>query len=170
MWQARPGRQFSMPAWDLDLVLELLCSNQFNINVTSLDLTRKCIFLLGLALGCRISEFHSLLRGNRYIKFARNMKSVTLIPNACFIAKNETLDFRRQPMVVHALFKRDGSHSPLCPVLALKQYLELTQHCNSEKLFVSPVSAVPCNKGKISYYFLSLVRLSQPNVMASFHD
>ena len=73
-------------------------------------------------------------------------------------------------MVVNALFKRDGSHSPLCPVMALKQYLDLTRNSNSEKLFLNPMSGVPCNKGKISYYFLSLVRLSQPNVITSFHD
>ena len=73
-------------------------------------------------------------------------------------------------MKVNALFKRDGSHSPLCPVKALKAYLELTSHFNSEKLFLNPVSGVPCNKGRISFYFLSLVKLSQPDVMASFHD
>ena len=50
MWLRRPGIQFKIPEWNLDLVLELLCSNEFNINVTNLNIIRKCVFLLGLAL------------------------------------------------------------------------------------------------------------------------
>ena len=125
---------------------------------------------MGLALGTRISDFHSLLRGDRYIRFARNYRYVTILPNPHFLSKNETPIFRRQPMIVNALLKRDGSHHPLCPVMALHNYLVSTQNTNSNKLFVNPVSGAPCNKGRIAFYFLSLVRSSQPEALAGFHD
>ena len=88
MWLKRPGTLSAEPKWNLDPVLKLLSSNLFNINVSSENLIMKCIFLLALALGNRISEFHSLLRGNKFVKFSKNFKAVTLIPNASFLAKN----------------------------------------------------------------------------------
>ena len=90
MWLKRPGIRCAEPKWDLDPVLKLLSSNAFNINMTKEFIIMKCIFLLALALGNRISEFHSLLRGSNFIKFSRNFKSVSIIPNASFLAKNES--------------------------------------------------------------------------------
>ena len=170
MWLKRPGTQYQVPAWNLDLVLDLLSSNRFNINISSLDLVRKCLFLLGLALGSRLSEVHALLRGNRFVKFSRNFRSVTLIPNAAFLAKNEAPNFRRRPMVINGLFKRDGTPHCLCPVDTLRKYLELTGHFRSSKLFINPISGAPCNQGRIRFYFCSLIRLSQPGVFARFQD
>ena len=170
MWLRRPGIQFQTPQWNLDVVLDLLSSNRFNVNISAVDLIRKCIFLLGLALGSRISEFHSLLRGRNFVSFSRNSKSVTLFPNAAFLAKNEAPSFRRRPLVVYALFKRDGSPHALCPVNTLRLYLNFTNHFNSRKLFVNPLSGVPCNKGRICHYFLSLIRSAQPGAFARFQD
>ena len=67
MFLKRPGVGYSEPKWCLDLVLDLLSSNRFNINVTLEDLTLKTVFLLGLALGSRASEVHSLLRSPRFL-------------------------------------------------------------------------------------------------------
>ena len=43
MWLKRPGTQYQVPAWNLDLVLDLLSSNRFNVRVSPLDLVRKCL-------------------------------------------------------------------------------------------------------------------------------
>ena len=51
--------------------------------------------------------------------------------------------------------KRDGSHHALCPVKALRVYLDITSNFNSSKIFVNPVSGLACDKGRISYFFLS---------------
>ena len=170
MWLKKPGIRSAEPKWNLDLVLNLLSSNSFNINVSKEFLTMKCIFLLALALGNRISEFHSLLRGSKFIKFSRNNKSVTLIPNASFLAKNESPSFRRMPMKVLAIFNRDGSPHSLCPVNALSLYLKCTSNCKARKLFVNPISLAPCSKGRIVYYIRKLIRMSQPSAYAKFHD
>ena len=170
MWLKKPGTRSAEPKWNLDLVLTLLSSNQFNINMSKDFIIMKCIFLLALALGNRISEFHSLLRGSKFVKFNRNFKAVTIIPNASFLAKNESPSFRRMPMKVLAIFNRDGSPHPLCPVNALRLYLDCTKNCKSSKLFVNPESLAPCNKGRIVFYIRSLIRMSQPDAYSKFHD
>ena len=133
-------------------------------------ITMKCMFLLALALGNRISEFHSLLRGSRFIKFSRNYKAVSIIPNASFLAKNEGPAFRRNTMKLVAMFNRDGSPHSLCPVNNLRLYLNVTSQCRSNKLFVNPTTFIPCNKGRIVFYIRKLIRISQPNAYARFHD
>ena len=95
----------SEPAWNLDVVLKLLCSNVFNINVSREFLTMKTMFLLGLALGNRASELHSIIRSNSFIIFSRNKKSVKILPNPTFLAKNEAPSFRRKPVIIKALLK-----------------------------------------------------------------
>ena len=60
MFLKRLGAPYTELAWDWDLVLTLLSSNPFNINVSREYLTMKTMFLLGLALGNRASELHSI--------------------------------------------------------------------------------------------------------------
>ena len=73
-------------------------------------------------------------------------------------------------MKVIAIFNKDGSPHALCPVNALRLYLNCTKNCKSNKLFVNPVSLAPCNKGRIVYYVRKLIRITQPGIYAKFHD
>ena len=119
-WLKRPGARYVEPKWRLEPVLELLESEPFRSPfISSQNLLMKCMFLLGLAMGPRVSEFSSLLRGRRFITFSPRMKSVTIIPNALYLLKNESPKFRRTPVKIQAFLKRDGSQHPLCPVLTL---------------------------------------------------
>ena len=138
--------------------------------MTRYYLVMKCIFLLGIALGCRISEFHSLLRGSKYLTFSRNLLSVIICPNPCFLAKNESPLFRRKPMVIKALLNSDGSHNILCPVRCLHEYILATDKFRTTALFVNPISGASCNRGRIVYYFRKLIDLAQPGVYARFQD
>ena len=170
MWLKRPGRPFVEPAWDLDTVLDFIMSDRFTLGNNYLHLIMKCIFLMGIALGCRISEFHSLRRGSKFIVFSRNYLSVTIYPNPSFLAKNESPLFRRQPMVIKALVNRDGSHHKLCPVKCLFDYLSVTSKFKSSSLFINPYSGAPCNRARIVFYFRKLVSLAQPGVYSRFQD
>ena len=170
MWLKRPGRPFVEPKWDLDLVLDYISSGRLTPQVTPYHLAMKCIFLLGIALGCRISEFHSLKRGSKYLAFSRNLLSVTIFPNPCFLAKNESPLFRRKPMVIKAFLNSNGSHNILCPVRCLHDYILATNKFKSTSLFVNPISGAPCNRGRIVFYFRKLIDLAQPGVYARFHD
>ena len=130
----------------------------------------KTLFLMGLALGNRASELHSLLRSSKFIIFSRRRTSVKILPNPSFLAKNEAPGFRHRPMVIKALLKRDGSHHALCPVNALFMFLNATKSYKGPRLFFNPRSDVQCNAGHINYFVRKLVRLSQPGVYARFHD
>ena len=126
--------------------------------------------MLGLALGSRASELHSLLRGPKFIVFSRNLTAVRILPNPAFLAKNESPLFRRQPMVISALFKRDGSRHSLCPVYCLSTYLLRTRAFVGDKVFFNPASGVQCNRGRMNFYVRKLVKVTQPGIYARFHD
>ena len=111
-----------------------------------------------------------LFKDHTDLLFSRNKFSVKILPNPSFLAKNEAPKFRRRPMIVKALLKRDGSHHALCPVNALSLYLNATRHMVGPRLFFNPNSGVQCNSGHINYYVRKLIRLSQPGVYARFHD
>jgi len=64
----RPIRPPREPQWYLDKVLDLLKSDRFSVNPCLKDLTMKVVFLTGLGAGVTISEIHSLLRGDSFIK------------------------------------------------------------------------------------------------------
>ena len=158
------------PKWDLDKVLGYLASGQLTSGVSKYHLLMKSIFLLGIALGYRISEFQALRRGSRDLVFSRGLLSVTIMPNASFLAKNEMSVFRRKPMVVKAFFNSDGTRNPLCPVKALHSYVKATDHFKRSALFINPVSGAPCNRGSITYHLRTLIGLAQPGVYSKFHD
>ena len=63
MFLKRQGRLFVELHRNLDLVLSLLMTKRFIIDVSTEDYFLKCLFLLALALGNRVSELQSLLRG-----------------------------------------------------------------------------------------------------------
>lgn len=61
--------------WCLHKVLK---TDMFFHNPSFDDLCMRTAFLVGLALGARVSDLHSLLRGNRFVKFDKDMNPVTL--------------------------------------------------------------------------------------------
>ena len=92
-WLKRPGMRYVEPEWRLEPVLRLLGTRAFMAPLLKGEhLLMKCMFLLGLAMGSRVSEFASLLRGDRYIRFSSRMRSVTIIPNASFLMKTRHLN------------------------------------------------------------------------------
>ena len=76
MWLKHLGLPVVERKWDLDLVLGYLASGQLNSGVSKYHILMKCIFLLGIALGYRISEFQALRRGSRDLVFSRGLLSV----------------------------------------------------------------------------------------------
>ena len=171
-WLKRPGTRYVEPKWKLGPVLKLLETREFRHPfVKPQDLLAKCMFLLALAMGPRVSEFSSLLRGKRFVAFSPRMRSVTITPNAAMLAKNECPSNRRSPVTISAFIKRDGTHHDLCPVLALSQYLTLTKkYDNRHFLFLNPETGSRCDKGRIRYVIRKLIRQTQPDAYSRFHD
>ena len=142
----RPKGRRGIPSWNLSLVLHQLTKAPFEpIKEASLKyLTFKTVFLLALGSGKRRSEIHAWQ--NRNIRHQSVWSKVSLYPSPSFLSKNQLAKEGPDcvaPVVIPALaptldrsLKSDRS---LCPVRALRYYLDRTSDLrqNKELVFVS---------------------------------
>ena len=127
--------------WNLDVLLKFLCSDKFEpiSNCSLFNLTKKTFILMALALSKRVSELQAL---SRSVGFCSEGAVVSLAMD--FRAKN---DFKCKNLQRNFVVKELGSlvgqeeEALLCPVRALKAYLDRTKPLvgkNMSRLFVSP--------------------------------
>ena len=129
----------------------------------------KCIFLLTLATGNRLSETHALRRGETHVNFNGD-GSATLWPDPRFLAKNEKPQNRRKPIILQPLRKEGSAPHLLCPIQALKTYLHKTANAPDGPLFINPATQEPCSKNRVRSLLVKLIKLSQPEAKPQFHD
>ena len=136
----KPKGRRGVPAWNLSLVLHQLTKAPFEpMRKASLKhLTFKTVFLLALGSGKRRSEIHAWLYRN--IRHQENWSQVSLYPSPSFLSKIQLA--RDEPaavalVVIPALapsldrsLREDKS---LCPVRALRYYLDRTKDLRSGK-------------------------------------
>ena len=140
----RPKRNSSIPPWDFSLVLGLTKPPFEPLSEAPLKwLTYKTVFLLALASGKRRSEIHAWTHSS--VSSRRNWSEVTLSPPA-FLAKNQLAldgpDSIKLVVIPALTMMLDSSlveDKSLCPVRALKVYLDKTKSMRKGKvlLFVS---------------------------------
>ena len=142
----RPKGRRGIPSWNLSLVLHQLTKAPFEpLKEASLKhLTFKTVFLLALGSGKRRSEIHAWQ--NKNIRHQSDWSKVSLYPSPSFLSKNQLAKEGPEsvaPVVIPALaptldrsLKSDRS---LCPVRALRYYLDRTSDLrqNKELVFVS---------------------------------
>ena len=142
----RPKGRRGIPSWNLSLVLHQLTKAPFEpLKEASLKhLTFKTVFLLALGSGKRRSGIRAWLHKN--IKHQSDWSKVSLYPSPSFLSKNQLAKEGPDsvaPVVIPALapsldrsLKGDRS---LCPVRALRYYLDRTSDLrqNKELVFVS---------------------------------
>ena len=142
----RPKGRRGIPSWNLSLVLHQLTKAPFEpLRDASLKhLTFKTVFLLALGSGKRRSEIHAWQHKN--IRHQADWSKVSLYPSPSFLSKNQLAKEGPEsiaPVVVPALaptldrsLKSDRS---LCPVRALRYYLDRTSDTRQDKelVFVS---------------------------------
>jgi hypothetical protein len=142
----RPVIDRRLPAWDLRVVLQSLTKAPFEplAQVPLKFLTLKTVFLITLASGKRRSEVHALLHSR--VRRDKHWSYVSLEPSSRFIAKNQLARQSTnilQPIVIPALsptlseeLKEDRL---LCPVRALRYYLDRTKEIRGDRelLFIS---------------------------------
>ena len=142
----RPRGRRGIPSWNLSLVLHQLSKPPFEpIGEASLKhLTFKTVFLLALGSGKRRSEIHAWQ--NKNIRHQSDWSRVSLYPSPSFLAKNQLAKEGPKsvaPVVIPALAptldKSLKSDRSLCPVRALRYYLDRTSDLrqNKELVFVS---------------------------------
>ena len=141
----KPKASRALPLWDLSVVLHMLTKDPFEpMRKASLKyLTLKTVFLLALASGKRRSEIHAWLPRVSKID---NWQKISIVPSIKFIAKNQLAKQGFEsvaPVVIPALaptLHEDLSDDrSLCPVRAIRYYLEATRDLRAGKdlLFVS---------------------------------
>ena len=142
----KPKGRRGVPTWNLSLVLHQLTQPPFEpLRKASLKyLTFKTVFLLALGSGKRRSEIHAWVHRN--IRHQEDWSNVSLSPSPSFISKNHLAKEGPAcvaPVIIPALapsldksLKEDRS---LCPVRALRYYLDKTKDLRSGKelVFVS---------------------------------
>ena len=142
----RPRGRRGIPSWNLSLVLHQLTRAPFEpLREASLKhLTFKTVFLLALGSGKRRSEIHAWQHKN--IRHQSDWSKVSLFPSPSFLSKNQLAKEGPEsvaPVVIPALaptldrsLKSDRS---LCPVRALRYYLDRTSDLRQHKelVFVS---------------------------------
>ena len=112
------------------------------------------MFLLTLATAGRISEIHALSAAADFLTFNQD-DSVTLLPNACFIAKNRLPEFAPLPITVVPCTEVLN-----CPVRALHCYLDATHDMRdpSLPLWINPSTSKKATKNLISSWIRNGIR------------
>ena len=142
----KPKGRRGIPSWNLSLVLHQLTKPPFEpLRKASLKhLTFKTVFLLALGSGKRRSEIHAWVHKN--IRHQEDWSNVSLYPSPGFISKNHLAKEGPgcvAPVIIPALaptldksLKEDRT---LCPVRALRYYLDKTKELRTGKelVFVS---------------------------------
>ena len=142
----RPKGRRGIPSWNLSLVLHQLTKAPFEpLRDASLKhLTFKTVFLLALGSGKRRSEIHAWQHKN--IRHQSDWSKVSLIPSPSFLSKNQLAKEGPEsvaPVVIPALAptldRSLRSDRSLCPVRALRYYLDRTSDLrqNKDLVFVS---------------------------------
>ena len=139
----RPKGRRGIPSWNLSLVLHQLTKAPFeSLKEASLKhLAFKTVFLLALGSGKRRSEIHAWQHKN--IRHQSDWSKVSLFPSPSFLSKNQLAKEGPgsvAPVVIPALaptldrsLKSDRS---LCPVRALRYYLDRTSDIRQGKQLV----------------------------------
>ena len=142
----RPKGRRGIPSWNLSLVLHQLTKAPFEpLREASLKhLTFKTVFLLALGSGKRRSEIHAWQHKN--IRHQADWSRVSLFPSPSFLSKNQLAKEGPEsvaPVVIPALAptldRSLKSDRTLCPVRALRYYLDKTSDLRQGKelVFVS---------------------------------
>ena len=142
----RPKGRRGIPSWNLSLVLHQLTKAPFEpLKDASLKhLTFKTVFLMALGSGKRRSEIHAWLHKN--IRHQSDWSKVSFYPSPSFLSKNQLAKEGPDsvaPVVIsalaHTLDKSLKGDRSLCPVRALRYYLDRTSDLrrNKELVFVS---------------------------------
>ena len=144
-YRDKPKKSRPLPKWDLALVLHKLTQPPFEPQEEcTLKLTTwKTVFLLALASGKRHSEIHAWTHDGTLC--LGNWEQVQLTPSPSFIAKNQLAKEGPHivsPVIIPALKSDQDSQNLdilLCPVRALKQYLDRTKDSRTGRhlLFIS---------------------------------
>ena len=158
-----PGPPPKPISWSLGKVLELAVSIE-NETASVKRLSQKCLFLLAMASGARLSEIVALVRGEGNIQYL-DSGHVLLYPDSVFLAKNELPNNRWGPWRIPSLQEEPS----LCPVACLKRYLQVTSHLREGQIFRGDEGSKLSLK-QVRAKLLYFIQSADPNSVPAGHD
>ena len=140
----RPVDRSLAPKWDLAFVLSHMCKAPFEpLDKASLfHLPVKTVFLVTLATARRVSEVHALSIDSDHLRFSNLDGSLILRTQLGFLAKNQLPSRAPDSIIIPRLSnfcsKKDNFNRMLCPVRAVKIYLNKTKSLRKrrKRLFI----------------------------------
>ena len=161
----RPAPRRPPPSWSLQRVLDSLSSSPNSHE----SIFRRALFLTAMASGLRVSQLHALTRHPSLTYFSDNDSSVSLAPSPRFLAKNEREGHRLEPFIIPA-WLGGGARQSLCPVLALRSYINDTSNAPLDHLFVFPRSGKACSRRQIVNLLKEIIIEGDPGSQPQSRD
>ncbi|KAI2648848.1 ORF V: Enzymatic polyprotein [Labeo rohita] len=161
-----PPRPHLIPSWDLAVVLQGLQQDPFEpLQSVKLDaLSFKTALLTALTSIKRVGDLQALSVNSSCLEFGPAYSHVVLRPRPGYVPKVPTTPFRDQVVTLQALSSQgdDPNLIMLCPVRALRIYMERTQPFRrSEQLFVcygGQQKGRAVSKQRISHWLVNAIR------------
>ncbi|KAL0152766.1 hypothetical protein M9458_052489 [Cirrhinus mrigala] len=163
-----PPRSHLIPSWDLAVVLQGLQQDPFEpLQSVELDaLSFKTALLTALTSIKRVGDLQALSVNSLCLEFGPADSHVVLRPRPGYVPKVPTTPFRDQVVTLQALSSQedDPNLTLLCPVRALRIYMERTQPFRrSEQLFVcygGQQKGKAVSKQRISHWLVNAIRMA----------
>ncbi|KAL0198547.1 hypothetical protein M9458_007087, partial [Cirrhinus mrigala] len=163
-----PPRSYLIPSWDLAVVLQGLQQDPFEpLQSVELDaLSFKTALLTALTSIKRVGDLQALSVNSSCLEFGPADSHVVLRPRPGYVPKVPTTPFRDQVVTLQALSSQedDPNLTLLCPVRALRIYMERTQPFRrSEQLFVcygGQQKGKAVSKQRISHWLVNAIRMA----------
>ncbi|KAL0168330.1 hypothetical protein M9458_036552, partial [Cirrhinus mrigala] len=163
-----PPRSHLIPSWDLAVVLQGLQQDPFEpLQSVELDaLSFKTALLTALTSIKRVGDLQALSVNSSCLEFGPADSHVVLRPWPGYVPKVPTTPFRDQVVTLQALSSQedDPNLTLLCPVRALRIYMERTQPFRrSEQLFVcygGQQKGKAVSKQRISHWLVNAIRMA----------
>ena len=159
-FRLKPPTRQVIPSWSLDSALESLQAKDSS-NLSLEELLMKTLFLVAVASGNRASELAAIDRTK--IGFRRNGVSLPVLEG--FLFKNQSLSHSPSPISFPSLGRRDA---PLCPVAALRMYLERSPQGST--LFAHPETGTALNAGGVAFWLVKAITWLIPGSFPRAHD
>ncbi|MES9882653.1 MAG: hypothetical protein ABW185_17440 [Sedimenticola sp.] len=156
----RPVSQSIAPKWNLTCVLFALSEKPYEPmeEASRLDWSIKTAFLLAFASAKRSSELHALAADGFF--FDEFGKMMTLAYDINFLPKTHHSGSLPKPFQIPSLLGQENADISLCPVRAMKYYLEISASSrrNRRKLFIPVVGEGEVSKASISRWIALAIR------------
>ena len=159
-FRRKPPTTRVVPSWSLDDALEVLAKIPQE-RLGPREIFYKALFLTAVASSNRSSELAAIDRGRIELRQC----SIVLPVRPGFIFKNQG-QFHAPSLIEIP----DLPGSPLCPVQALRSYLDATQGKSETSLFLHPASFKPLNAGRLAFFLAKAVDWLLPGSLAEAHD